>query len=574
MNIRMSFGAIWVAFLLAGATTSSGQEPVSTGITITSRTRLVQVPVVVSDKSGRHVPGLGKNDFVLIEGGKEKQIASVEEVKTTNTRFSRPAEQRGSYSNALSGDQAPKRLTIFALDVLNTPFLDQSYARAQLLKFLANRLDKQEPTALVSISANGIRVMHDFTTDPAVLVEALQRATGTIPDTKGATDQISTETADLGGFTGGGGGGGPDPYVSLAMRQAITVTLQSFQHVAEAYAGVPGRKSLIWATASFPFGLDPTTGSILSPQLFDPGTVRYGGSGVLDHSGDLPSLPSSTEIRSGDDLKSLEPMYRRTIQMLNDANISIYPVDARGLVVFFPGADVTRIEKLSSYNEALFESSRNTMVGFAEMTGGKAFYNRNDLDVAFAKAAADSANYYMLGYYLDKDTKPGWHKLQVKTKHEGSQVRARNGFFVTPGKDEKDDLRMDVKMALASPLDYTALPITVRWTGLDAAGEKKKLHFRMDFPPSANLVNVGDNNHMSLEIVALARAANSEPADQFSRHLEANFKPDALQSLQRDGLNYSNELQVPHGEYTVRFVVRDNLTGRLGSLTAPVRVKP
>jgi hypothetical protein len=252
----------------------------------------------------------------------------------------------------------------------------------------------------------------------------------------------------------------------------------------------------------------------------------------------------------------------------------VYPVDARGLVVFFPSADVGRIEKLSSYNQALFESSRDTMIGFAEMTGGKAFYDRNDLDVAFAKAADDSASYYMLGYYLDKDAKPGWHKLQVRAKHDGSQVRARNGFFVTPEKEQKDALRTDIKMALVSPLDYTAVPLTVRWTGLDATGAKKKLRFRIDFPPSASLVNLGDNNHMSLEVVALARAANAEPADQFAQHVETNFKPDTLQILQRDGLNYSNELQVAPGEYAVRFVVRDNLTGRIGSLTAPIRVKP
>src|SRR5205807_7551008 len=115
----------------------------------------------------------------------------------------------------------------------------------------------------------------------------------------------------------------------------------------------------------------------------------------------LPPLPESTNIRSTDDLRSLEPVYQRTFQMLNDAEMSVYPVDARGLVVYFPGPESSRIAGLSSFNQAIFQASRDTMTGFAEMTGGRAFYNRNDLDAAFKKAVDDSAAYYMLGYYLD-----------------------------------------------------------------------------------------------------------------------------------------------------------------------------
>jgi VWFA-related protein len=92
--------------------------------------------------------------------------------------------------------------------------------------------------------------------------------------------------------------------------------------------------------------------------------------------------------------------------MLNGAQISVYPVDVRGLVVYFPGPEASRIEGMSSFNQAMFQASRDTMVGFAEITGGRAFYNRNDLDVAFKRAAEDSAAYYMLGYYLDKNASP------------------------------------------------------------------------------------------------------------------------------------------------------------------------
>jgi hypothetical protein len=259
--------------------------------------------------------------------------------------------------------------------------------------------------------------------------------------------------------------------------------------------------------------------------------------------------------------------------MLNDAGISVYPVDARGLMVFFPGANVSQIQGLGSVKQAIFEATRDTMVGFADMTGGKAFYNRNDLDIAFQKAADDSSTYYMLGYYLDKNAKPGWHKLQVKVRRGGTEVRARNGFFVTDAK-KVDNRKMDISLALVSPLDYTGVPLSVRWTSLQAAGAKKKIHFQITLPPNANIVDTTNNNFVSLEFVAVVRTPSGDPADQFSQHVETNFKPDSLQSFQKDGLNYGNDVIVPPGEYSVRFVVRNNVDGRMGSVMASLRVAP
>jgi hypothetical protein len=287
----------------------------------------------------------------------------------------------------------------------------------------------------------------------------------------------------------------------------------------------------------------------------------------------MAPLPDNTQVRIADDLKSLEPLYQRTLQMLNDASISVYPVDARGLMVFFPGADVSQIRNLGSFKQAIFEATRDTMVGFADMTGGKAFYNRNDLDVAFQKAADDSSTYYMLGYYLDKNAKPGWHKLQVKLKRGGVDVRARNGFFVTDSK-KVDNRKMDISLALVSPLDYTGLPVTVRWTGGQTEGAKKKIHFQITLPPNANLVDTSNNNFLSLEFVGVVRTGAGNPVDQFSQHVETNFKPDSLESFNKDGLNYGNDVIVPPGEYSVRFVVRNNVDGRMGSVLAMLKVAP
>ena len=137
---------------------------------------------------------------------------------------------------------------------------------------------------------------------------------------------------------------------------AIRITLEAMQHLAQAYAAVPGRKALIWATGSFPF------------LMHDQTEMSYGG---------------------------LSPdVYQRTFQMLDDANIAAYPVDIRGLS---PGSDdydanrprdmsrsiATRAQTLRASEmpnpESVRELSLSTLRSFADMTGGQAFYNANDL---------------------------------------------------------------------------------------------------------------------------------------------------------------------------------------------------
>jgi VWFA-related protein len=603
---RVVIISFFVWLLLAATGLFSQDQSGQTVPIFTSRTNLVLVPTVV-EEGGKHVSGLTKDDFVIKENGKEKPIAVFEVVNTTSNLMARTPNQKGVYTNEVTGDNSPKRLTIFALDTVNTPFLDQKYAREQLIKFLARRIDSKEPCALVSIQSNGIRVIHDFASDPAVLVAALKKVTATVPSpnpglTPQALEQASPQSASQGAQDVGNGNGlrlsairggdtgaqiqqfstqeaaldsfisgGDLRFATFAQANRIRVTLEAFQHVAEAFAGVPGRKSLVWATASFPFGLDPTTGTLLAPRVFTEGTAVS--ANTMSATGDLPALPGSKSEEADSDLKALAPEYERTIQMLNDANISLYPVDARGLVTFFADATTSQIAGIHDFNSALFESSRETMEGFAEMTGGKAFYNSNDLDSAFGKAADDSNSYYMIGYYLDKNAKPGWHKLQVKTKKSG-HVRARNGFFVTAENKQKDTQRMDVKLALASPLDYTGISMSVRWTGAQAAGAKKKVSFQIMLPPSAGLVDEANNNHLSLEMVAVARTATGAAADQFAEHLEANLKPEEMPTLHKDGVNYNSNIQVAPGEYSVRFVVRDDISGRLGSVSAPLRVAP
>ena len=118
-------------------------------VKFTARAELVLVPTLVTDKSGNHITGLKKEDFTVLENGAEQKIATFEEITSDPHRYSRP-KSPNEFSNSIAGPASNRRITIMVLDLLNTRFTDQAYARQDLLKYLTQSVDQREPTASTS----------------------------------------------------------------------------------------------------------------------------------------------------------------------------------------------------------------------------------------------------------------------------------------------------------------------------------------------------------------------------------------------------------------------------------------
>src|ERR1035438_3680910 len=104
-------------------------------VKFTARTALVLIPTLVTDKSGNRIKGLKKEDFTVLENGAEQKISTFEEITSAARRMSRP-KNPNEFSNSLTGEPSTKRITLMVLDLINTPFVDQAYARKDLLKYL------------------------------------------------------------------------------------------------------------------------------------------------------------------------------------------------------------------------------------------------------------------------------------------------------------------------------------------------------------------------------------------------------------------------------------------------------
>jgi VWFA-related protein len=532
-------------------------------VTFTSRAELVLVPVLVTDKQGNHINGLKKEDFTVLENGSEQKVVTFDEITSDTQRVSR-ARNPNLYSNLVVGSPSASRITLIVLDLINTPFTSQADARSGLLKYLTQSLDQREPTALYTLNRTGIHVIHDFTTDSRVLVAALHKVKGDASHMVTTPEEMETMT----GSASPDGSAGVDPaavqdeaaklqmmmedaelnFQSYQQRLAITYTLEGMQQVAHALAGFVGRKSLIWASGGFPFSVSDTT-----MQLAPAGR---------------------------DSLTDVLPLYERTWQLLNDAQIALYPIDVKGLQVTAVASSSIRNPGVNySRNMAWRQmDTQSVFQTFASMTGGRAYYNSNDLVKGFRDAVHDSSEYYMLGYYLDRSkTRAGWRRLAVKVHHDHVDVRARSGFFVThtttdPAKSRNSDL----VLAFASSLDYTALGMTAQFGKTEPGKEagKRRINYAMHLAADRRLVDETDNNHIALEFMAMAKTpegkAINHPEGQI---IDAHVGADKLPMIQNKGVAYSGALELAPGEYTVRFVIRDDLSGRIGSVSAPLKVE-
>ncbi len=559
------------------ANVQQGNQP-ATPTTFRSRSQLVLVPTTV-EKSGKAVLGLNKENFVIEEDGHDRPIGVFEAITTNNLRVDRP--KRGNEFDNFNSDQTPRSMMLIAIDAINTPFGYQEAVRKDVLKYLSKNISPNQLTGMVVMSTKGIRLVHDFTGSTSSLVTALQNISGennrynglqdighapTVDNTSISSkmDQRGEPTPDNRGGTGSQPGlsegkastdtnreisiiqkqlteylKGQDKVEEYQLKNRIRRTLESFQQIAQGLAGYPGRKSLIWASAGFPAPLDPT---------------RF------------------------NDME-LMGIYERTLKVLADANVAVYPVDVKGLQTVSPGADATldQYDRLANkdpgtaYKEATLKV--NTFNEFAERTGGRAWFDINNNDKAIKAAVEDSQSYYMLGYYIDSSsTKDGWHKLKVKLKSADGKVRTRSGYFFTAAAlDPELNRKNDLSVGVRSPFDYTTLRLRGEILGVTGEGSKKKVAFRLDVPATDNILT--DGNAINLDFVAVARKTDTEIAGQSMRNIAMVLKPEAVAEIQKDGMSYKNFLELEPGTYEIRFLVRDNKSGRMGSALTSVSVK-
>ena len=535
------------------------QEPAQPSASFKSQTNLVLIPVQTRTH-GQHVPGLKQDAFTILQDGKPQKVAVFEEIRTSTKRLERVPVGPREFTNELQGTPETARYTVIAIDRINTAPLDLVRVREGLTNFLTHTADTGEPIRLISIEFNGIRLIQDFTTDPKAIGMALNRATsrsGKKPE-EGSV-QIDEYTQEIDSAVNGS----RTPDESLqhlletldnakdAQNRALAFqersqrinSLDALQQIALSLSGLPGRKSLVWASSGYPFS----------------GIVKQSRGGVTY---DFSQLSEAMSLDA------------YTTQLLGSANIAMYPVDARGMTntawdAIDPSHKYSPTAGEKSGRQQANQDVITTFERLAAGTGGKPCYNRPDLTNCFKEALDDSRDYYMLGFYVDKNTKAGWHKLQIKV--DGANTRYRNGFlFPLPDPEKTRDL--DMSAAVHSLLLDSAIPFRGEWTTSQPKGDKIANTLVLQVVPEANVIDP-EQRKLNLEFVGVARKRDGSIAGQFNQRVAKDLPPEAVATIQKSGITYKNTLDLPPGEYLVRIVVRDNNTGRNGAVNSLLKVQ-
>lgn len=572
----------------AAAATSPAQEPGSS-TTVKVKTRLVIVDVVAHDKKGRMVTDLREDDFKVKEDGKQQQISVF--------AFQRPMALETAGTTQLEGlppnvfRNAPRfkansALNVILLDGLNSTLLNQFYVRAEMVKFL-EKLPQGQPIAIYALGRK-LRLLQDFTTDLTELKRIIQtfkgesshvhnNPTGTVevPMTlTGWADQVAkiwapqlrTQMQDFAQETG-----------SDQMDVRIQYTTAALASLARMLSGYPGRKNLIWITESVPLHMFANIGGI---------TIESSVDSTGHPTRTLPDGQSTVRTQ-----RSYDNQLALIANLFADAQVAVYPIDARGLVgspFFDPANNVSgqaamgglAMQSEGKQAEELFEAHSN-MLDIADKTGGKAYYNRNNLDRALLGDIDDGSTYYTLGYYPDNKKWDGrFRKIQVSVGRPDVKVRYRTGYFALDravyGKRHPEQRDLDFSQALDpnAPI-ATALQFEVSVTPPSVQTQNKVVVKYVIDPHQLYFENGADGlRHGQVDCAARIFSAKDvdHPIDTQASRMEAALKPEVFERINRSWFPCQLAIELPAGQYFLRLAVRDNLTGLLGSLNAQVSV--
>jgi hypothetical protein len=264
----------------------------------------------------------------------------------------------------------------------------------------------------------------------------------------------------------------------------------------------------------------------------------------------------------------------RATEALNDVNLAIYPVDAHGLMVdphyVVSGRPVTSGQyRAMQRNPRMWAHSGDnfpTMDEFAQRTGGRAFYNTNDIQGAIRQVVDDSRLNYLLSYYpADTEWNGKFHKIKVKVDRPGVRLQYRDGYAAVPEPPSSSrTATQELDAAVMSPLDATGVDIVVRATPAKAASRQLAVQYWID---ARNITLAPDGKKLAVRLTMVVEqfGPRGEALKGISHGIDFDLDTVNRQKFLASGVRFSEPLAIVPGAERLRFVVRDDATQSMGS---------
>lgn len=517
--------------------------------------RLVLVDVIATDKEGNVVTGLTKEDFEILEDGKIVPINSADFIN-----FESPSIE---FAEKMEAPARKKRFFVL-FDSINTirRMLDRSKARI-LDKLIELIRSGGEIMVMEMSEEGGIQILQPFSSDPQLIAQAVEKATGSIWVER-ATDDLAfpkifsrREVTDREIFQVGVGiEKSAREIYQYKMRIRFEKSLSSLLSIMNMIKDYPGRKPVLFVSGGFPaLSLDKLFSSpgiesevahsdIAAAKIFDPFKVLQKGG-----------------RRYGDDI------FNDLIEFANSHNITFYSMDPDIYLRYvlpdmsfdnFSRPDIAKIKQ-------------NELANLRDMaldTGGLSLQGANKFDEFQKVLNRDLFSFYELSYYPERKKSDGkYHKIQVKVKKPGVNIRFRKGYY-DYNPDQEESLLF--ASTAANPDLFTQIDFQARIVPFVSTRNKCILWINMALPVRDLILSSDPNKEFKL-IKASLWMDDPEDKDAFNARLDIpiSLTPSFRQKLEKAryfGHNIcSKEIRLDKDQYRIIFALYDQETGRVGT---------
>ena len=544
--------------------------------TLRTNARAVVVDVVVTKGNDEPVTALRKQDFTVLEDGKPVTVDYFEEhtARTLPPGAIPPLPKMppNVYTNVPSAPESDA-VNVLLLDSLNTEKQDQVFMHKQILQFLKG----MQPGTRCAIFMLGskLRFIQGFTADSSALVAALndkKNEPDKDPSFRSASDKADDQRdlAMLMTMLGGRSDGGIDAYregqnahTEFQYGERVLMTLEALDYLARYLADVPGRKNLIWFASSFPVIVFPT--------------------------------PSQRQALS--ESRIYGSAVKRTADLLTVSKVAVYPINAQGMMVEH-GMEAENIGpggmgNIGAYSEEA--SGRADIVANMEQlaadTGGKAFYNTNDLNAAMQHAINDGSHYYTIAYTPTNKKMDGkYRKIDIKLTEGKYKLAYRRGYnaddtasvattdpdpvrpLLMRGLPSATQLLYGVRVLAQNPQPKPNSPHAGKNPKLICPCTRYDLDFMIRWTDISMTAIDGLHHRGKIEVGLMAYDRDGNAVNWSAVTQGMLLEPDIYKQIQKSGIPAHMEIDLPNKDVYLETGVYDWDTGKAGTLEIPLHV--
>jgi VWFA-related protein len=534
--------AVLAGSLQLGLRVATAQQAAADGTyTLKVQSDIVLTNVVVRDKkTGEVVKGLKASDFTVLENGKPQNISSfdyqsvdeavaLKENATVSGKTPSIADLVNRNFAADPSQLKDHRLIVMFFDLSSMQPEDIDRAGEAAQDYVNKKMQPADLVALVSMST-ALSMDQDFTADKAALLKGIGRYNGT------------EGTGFANGNEGGNSGGTADDASSFTADDSeynalnTDRELYAIRTIAKSLERVDQRKSLLY---------------------FSGGLTRQG----VENQASMRAATNAA-VR---------------------ANMAIYSVDSRGLQALPPVGDASKgsLRGTAAYSGGAMQSQLDANFGSQEVlgtlasdTGGKAFFDSNDFGPVFQQIQHDTEAYYILGFRSTNTARDGsYRRLTVKLNRNDAKLEYRPGYYAPA--DFQHQKSEDREQALTQQMQ-SDLPAT------DVAVYLQALYFRLEdnrffvpvslIVPGSQIPFVKNGDHDKANIDVLGQVKNAQGIAVGNVRDTVKLALNAAQQVERRNIQYSTGFTLAPGRYHLKFVVRENETGRMGSFETDLQV--